>query len=176
MSFLSKFRTSSKTKDKPLSRSGLNICILQGKLERYSSDRLNAAMQAAWHRPYEPAKFFGTNLDNEHGLVKFNDFYIPVYFHDRALNNEELNGLSIPSWVDHTSFSKISFAPGGEGLPTAEDRHQFTGLIALLALELANDTTTAFFFVEDQAFIKRDSLTRQVILQAKSFDPNALAT
>ncbi len=131
-------------------------------------------MQAAWHRPYEATKFFAANLNDEHGLVKFNGFYIPVYFHDRKLNNEELNGLSLPSWVDHTSFSKISFVPGGEGLPTTEDRHQFTGFLSLLCLELSNEATTSFFFLEDQAFVPKERLTKEAILETKLFDPSSL--
>ncbi len=175
MSLFSRIASILKTKPEPTLKSGLNVCLLQGKLERYTTDRLNTAMQAAWSRPHEPSTFFGMSLDDEHGLVKFNDFYIPVYFHDRRLDNGELRGLPLPSWASHNAFCKISFSPG-DGLPTTEDRHQFTAFISLLCLELSNPDTTSFFYLEDEVFITKERLTKQAILTPDTFDPRTLAS
>ena len=51
----------------------------------------------------------------------------------------------------------------------------FTEFVSLLALELANENTGAFFFVEDQAFIAASSLTRAMILERPTFDPHSAA-
>jgi hypothetical protein len=154
---------------------GLNVCILQRKLERYSSDRINAAMQAAWHRPYDSSSFFGMSLDDEHGLIKAMGMFIPVYYRDRRLDDSDLKGLAIPTWADHAAFCQISFVTG-DGLTTLEERHKFTGVVALLCLELSNDATTTFFFTEDAAFIPKDRLTKQVIFECESFDPRRIAS
>jgi hypothetical protein len=154
---------------------GLNVCILQRKLERFSSNRLNSAIQAAWHHPHNASSFFGMNLDDEHGLIKAMGMFIPVYYWDRRLDDSDLNGLTIPTWADHTAFCKISFVTG-DGLTTTEDRHKFTGVLALLCLELSNDATTSFFFMEDAAFIAKDRLTKQVIFERESFDPRRIAS
>jgi hypothetical protein len=170
MGLLSRFK---KTQEPP-SRPGINLCLLQSKLERYTTERLNGAMQAAWHRQHEPERFFGMNLDNEHGLVKFNDFYIPIYFYDRRLNSAELGNLELPTWAKHNAFCQISFVPGGEGLPTPNDRHEFTGFIALLAIELATQATVGYLFKEDRALVPRNLLTKQIVLETKLLDPNRL--
>ena len=154
---------------------GLNICILQTKLERYSTDRLNAAIQAAWHRPYDESGFFGTNLNGDHGLIKAMGMFIPVYYEDRRLDNRELKGLTIPTWINHTSFCRVSWVTGGEGLTTIDARHKFTGVVSLLCLELANNDTTSFFYIEDKAFVARDRLTKQVIFEHDPFDPRSVA-
>jgi hypothetical protein len=154
---------------------GLNVCILQRKLERFSSDRLNAAIQAAWHRPYNADSFFGMNLDDEHGLIKAMGMFIPVYYEDRRLDDRDVNGLTIPTWADHTAFCKISFVTG-DGLRTSEDRHKFAGAVALLCLELSNEATTSFFFMEDLAFVARDRLTKQTIFECEPFDPRRIAS
>ena len=176
MNLLSRHVSRIRPKQELLATPGLNVCLLQRKLQRYSTEQLNTAMQAAWHRPHDPDKFFGTSLDNEHGLIKFSDFYIPIYFQDRRLNNDELHGLTLPVWANHCAFCQISFTPGGEGLPTIEDRHQFTGVVSLLCLELATEMTTSFYFIEDRAFVPKDHLTKEAILQSNSFDPSSVAS
>jgi hypothetical protein len=154
---------------------GLNICILQTRLERYSADRLNTAMQAAWNRPYDESNFFGINLDDEHGLIKAIGMFIPVYYHDRRLDNRELDNAAIPTWATHTSFCQVSFVTG-DGLKTTEDRRKFVGFISLLCIELANEATTSFFFIEDAAFVAKDRLTKQAIFEQKPFDPRSIAS
>ena len=171
MGFFRKFKKTVSPEHRP----ALNVCLLQRRLERYSTARLNAAMQSAWQRAHEPGRFFAMNIDDEHGLIKFESMFIPIYFHDRSLGDEELDGIELPEWALHTAFCRISFSPGGEGLPTKQSRHQFTGFVALLALELANENTGAFFFVEDQAFIAASSLTRAMILERPTFDPHSAA-
>jgi len=153
----------------------LNVCILQRKLERFSSDRLNSAIQAAWHRPYDASSFFGISLDDEHGLIKAMGMFIPVYYRDRRLDDRELHGMTIPEWADHTAFCQISFVTQG-GLTTTADRHKFTGVVALLCLELSSDATTTFFFIEDGTFIAKDRLTKQVIFEYEAFDPRRIAS
>ncbi|SNT21805.1 hypothetical protein SAMN05421770_105222 [Granulicella rosea] len=164
------------THDPAPPRPGLTLCLLQRRLERYTTERLNAAMQAAWGRAYDRTTFFGMNLDDENGLIKFNELYIPIYYHEHRLGAEELGASSLPGWADHSAFSRIDFVPGGEGLPTSEARHAFCGFIGLLAVELANELTTAFFYKEDGVFLRRDRLTREMILASdKSFDPHSAA-
>ena len=154
---------------------GLNVCILQDKLERYSADRLNAAIQAAWHQSYNESNFFGMNMDDEHGLIKAMGMFIPVYYRDRRLDNRELHGMAIPAWANHSSFCQISFVTG-DGLTTTPDRHKFTGVVALLCLELVNEVTTSFFFVEDAAFIAKDRLTKNAIFEREPFDPKSISS
>ena len=176
MSLLSRVAARFKKTEKEMAAlPGLNVCILQHKLERYSSDRLNSAIQAAWYRPYDSSSFFGMSLDDEHGLIKAMGMFIPVYYRDRRLDDSDLKGLAIPTWADHSAFCQISFVTG-DGLTTLEDRHKFTGVVALLCLELSNDATTSFFFEEDAAFIPKDRLTKQAIFEYKSFDPRRIAS
>jgi hypothetical protein len=176
MNFWSRIVSRTKSKHEPHPHPGLNVCLLQKKLQRYSTEQLNAAMQTAWNRPYESLTFFGMSLDNEHGLIKFNDFYIPIFFQDRRLDSGELDGLQLPSWTHHNAFCRISFIPGGEGLPTIEERHRFTGFISLLCLELANEMTTSFYFMEDRVFVAKELLTKDAIFKCSSFDPRLVAS
>jgi len=156
-------------------RPGLTLCLLQRRLERYTTERLNAAMQAAWGREYDRSTFFGMNLDDENGLIKVDELYIPIYYHERRLDSEELGSYSPPGWADHSAFSRIHFVPGGEGLPTAEERHRFCGYVGLLAVELANDATTSYFFQEDGVFLRRDRMTRALLAADASFNPHSAA-
>jgi hypothetical protein len=59
-------------KKSPPEPTGISILLLQKRLERFSTERLNAAMQRGWHRDHDPQTFFALSIfDGDGALVKF---------------------------------------------------------------------------------------------------------
>jgi hypothetical protein len=44
---------------------GITIILLQRRMESFSTERLQAAMESGWRRKHHPVSFFATNLDDD---------------------------------------------------------------------------------------------------------------
>ena len=143
--------------------SGITIFLLQNRLERFTKEQLNLAMQAAWCKPYDPSTFFATTVGDEGAVVKMNKTFYPIIHQNYRLTAEELGECEIPLWADHHAASRISAEfPGGvpdELLP------MLYGLLGLLIGQLVSTSTQALFFKEASLFVP---VTPKVIERLKT--------
>jgi len=151
-----------KQADETPKASGITVFLLQDRLERFTNEQLTRAMQAAWHRPYDPVTFFSKTLGDEGAVIKMNATYYPIIHRDDRLTSEELGEREIPSWADHRATSNISAKfPGGipnDLLP------QSYWILGVLVAELASASTRALYFQEAGVFVP---LTSTVVARMK---------
>ena len=131
--------------------SGVTIMLLQRRIERFSTERLQTSMERGWRREHDPASFIATNLDGEGAVLKLGQMFITILFSDRRVGNSELGSRELPVWADHGGHAFLVYkCPGGR--PEGEVRDQFYGLLGLLIAELLNQNVCAILFVEDRFF------------------------
>ena len=149
--------------NEPPDTTGITIFLLQNRLERFTTEQLNLAMQTAWCRPHAPGTFFATTVGDEGAIVKVNEAFYPIIHQDYRLTSEELGECTVPSWADHHAASSIlAKFPGGvsdEKLP------MLYGFLGLLVGQLATTSTRALFFKEAGVFVPA---TPEVIARLKT--------
>ncbi|HEX5284249.1 MAG TPA: hypothetical protein VFW30_09025 [Bryocella sp.] len=139
---------------------GIRVYVLQNQVVRFANQDLNAAMQAAWHRSFDPVTFYATAIDDCGAIFKMNEAFYPLLYADRRLGTEELGNLEIPLWADHGAFTCLSAEfPGGipdDALPG------FYWLLGSLLTQLIRPSTKALYFREAGLFVPSTSgvLTR----------------
>lgn len=150
----------------PEPASGIRIYLLQDRLERFPTEKLNAAMQAAWHRSYDPVTFYATSVDDSGAVFKLNQAFYPLIYAERRLGTDELGTREIPSWANHNAFSRFSAEfPGG----APED--SLPGIYWLLGSLVANlvpSSATALYFQEASIFVR---ITPRVLARMKHPEP-----
>jgi hypothetical protein len=109
---------------------GISIALLQKCLERYSDERLNAAMAVAFGRPYDDKTFFAMNIfDGDGAVFKVDGFFIGLEHFDRRADGACFGDIELPEWAKHKAHSIIHYrCPGG--LPEVELREKFTAFSA----------------------------------------------
>jgi hypothetical protein len=129
--------------------SGLTIMLLQHRLERFSTERLQVAMERGWRRQHDPVSFFATSLDGEGAILKLGKMFITMLYSDRRVGKRELGFRELPLWADHSAHVAVMYkCPGG--IPEGEMREQIYGLLGLLAAELLDKNVSAILFLDEQ--------------------------
>jgi hypothetical protein len=154
------------------SASGIRIYLLQDRAKRFTTEELNKAMQAAWHRPYDPVTFFATAIDSQGALLKMGDAYYPIIYSDYPLASEHLGELEVPLWAGHHATTRFSAEfPGGVG---SEQAPQLYWLLGVIIAQLASSSTKALFFQEAGVFV---ALTPELLVRLNTpvaFTPQQL--
>jgi hypothetical protein len=143
-------------KKKKLPVSGVSIVLLQQRLDRFSTERLNEAMQRSWRREYEPQKFFAVSIfDGEAAVLKVGSAFYFIRHFDRWLGPNELGDVELPPWAMHKAYSAIGYeCPGG--VPKGELRTKMYGFLGLLCAELLTTQTVGIFFSDEHLLFQND--------------------
>ena len=162
------------TKKKP-AVSGICILLLQRPLERFTTERLNTAMQRGWRRQHDPQKFYALSIfDGEGATVKFEDLFFGILHVDRRLDPQELGDRELPEWAIHSAYSRFEYkCPGG--VPEGEVRQKIYGFMGLLCAELITSQTVAIYFVEEHVLIQNNEVLSKKLRSGKPLNPVGLA-
>jgi hypothetical protein len=136
----------------PTAATGITIILLQRRMEYFSTERLQAAMESGWRRKHHPVLFFATNLDNEGAVLKLGKMFITMLFWDRRVGADELGDKELPHWAEHSAHASLSYkCPGG--IPAGRERDKLYALLGLLAAELLDSNVSGLVFVDEQILI-----------------------
>ena len=156
--------------------SGISIFLLQKRLERYSTERLNEAMQRVWRKEYDPEKFFALSIfDGEGATVKALGAFFGIRHFDRWLNSKELGDLELPAWAVHAGYSSLEYACPG-GIPQGELRHKVYALMGLLCAELLSSETVGILFPEERVLVPNTSEFQKRVRSGLPLDPTLITT
>jgi hypothetical protein len=155
---------------------GISILLLQKRLNRFSTEELNLAMQRGWRRAYDPEKFFASSIfDGDGAVLKVGTFYVTMRHFDRRLEAEQLGDLELPNWAVHSGYSSVEYkCPSG--VPEGEQRDFMYGFLALLCAELLTENSSGIFFLEERVTIPNDSQFRERLRSGQPLNPHILAT
>ena len=154
--------------------SKVSILLLQKKLERYGSERLNTAMQRAWWKPYDEKTFFALSIfDGNGAMIKAFGRFFSMVHSERWLSSKELGDHELPSWAVHTGYSSLEYGCPG-GVPPGEERGMLYGLLGLLRAELITPQTVGLFFTEERVFLKNTAELQKQLRSGKSLDPTTM--
>ncbi|MEO6964515.1 MAG: hypothetical protein ABI076_01290 [Acidobacteriaceae bacterium] len=160
--------------EKQLDTSGVSVLLLQRKLERFSTERLQRAMELGWRREHNAQTFFAKNLSDEGAVIKLGQMFITMLYCDRRLGSKELGDTELPTWAYHTAHSSLEYkCPGG--IPEGELRDQFHGFLGLLVAELLDENVTSLFFVEECVLVPNCVELVQELRSGESQNPVSLA-
>jgi hypothetical protein len=136
----------------PAPATGITIILLQRRMEAFSTERLQLAMERGWRRKHDPVSFFATNLDDEGAVLKLGKMFVTMVFSDRRVGIEELGDTELPQWADHSANVSLSYkCPGG--VPAGEGRDKLYSLLGLLAAELLDANVPGLLFVEEHILV-----------------------
>jgi hypothetical protein len=131
---------------------GITIILLQRRMEPFSTERLQAAMENGWRRKHHPVSFFATNLHDEGAVLKLGEMFITMLFSDRRVGTGELGAKELPHWAEHSAYASLSYkCPGG--IPAGNERDKLYSLLGLLAVELLDSNVSGLLFVDEQILI-----------------------
>jgi hypothetical protein len=165
-------RLFTRTKTEP---SGVGILLLQKRLNRFSTEQLNSAMQRGWRRNHDTNTFFASSIfDGDGAVLKVGTFYVTMQHFNRRLEAKELGDLELPNWAVHSAYSSVEYKCL-EGVPEGEMRDKMYGFLALLCAELLNDNSSGIFFLEERVAIPNDSRLRDRLRSGQPLNPHALA-
>jgi hypothetical protein len=154
---------------------GVSILLLQKRLERFSTEQLNVAMQRGWRRNYDSQAFFASSIfDGDGAVLKVGTFFVTMRHFDRRLEAKELGDLELPNWAVHSAYSSIEYKCP-DGVPEGKLREQMYGFLALLCAELLTDNNSGIFFLEERVAISSDSSLRDKLRCGEPLNPHALA-
>jgi hypothetical protein len=155
--------------------SGISILLLQRPLERFTTQRLNTAMQRGWRRQYDPQKFYALSiLDGEGATVKFEDAFLTILHVDRWLDPQELGDCELPEWAIHSGYSRFEYkCPSG--VPEGELRQKMYGSMGLLCAELITSQTVAIYFIEEHVLVQSNEALSKKLRSGEPLSPVALA-
>ena len=146
--------------------------LLQSRLERFTTERLNTAMQKGWGKPIVDGSFFATDLGGESAILKMNSTFYTITHNERRLGFDELGERNIPEWAMHGGFSALRAAfPGGipdDSLPL------FYGFLGLILAQLISADTVGLFFLEASTFVPNSEDLRTRLQSAENFTPSQL--
>jgi hypothetical protein len=161
-------RLFTRTKTEP---SGVGILLLQKRLNRFSTEQLNSAMQRGWRRNHDTNTFFASSIfDGDGAVLKVGTFYVTMQHFNRRLEAKELGDLELPNWAVHSAYSSVEYK-----CPEGEMRDKMYGFLALLCAELLNDNSSGIFFLEERVAIPNDSRLRDRLRSGQPLNPHALA-
>ena len=132
--------------------SGITVILLQRRIQPFSTDQLQAAMERGWKRKHHPVSFFAVNLDDEGAVVKLGKMFITMLFSDRRVATGELGAKELPAWAEHSAHVTLSYkCPGG--IPDGQDRDKLYALLGLLAAELLDRNVVGLLYVDEQILV-----------------------
>jgi hypothetical protein len=160
---------------KKLPVAGISILLLQQRLERFSTERLNAAMQRAWRQEYNPQTFFALSIfDGDGATIKVGKAYFTMMHFDHRLTSRELGELTLPDWAAHNAYSSLEYGCPG-GVPIGDIRQHLYGFLALLCADLISDRTMGLFFTEEHVLLPTSPEICTMLRSGQNLDPVALA-
>jgi hypothetical protein len=128
------------------------LILLQRQPERFTTARLDRAMQQAWNKDYDPKRFFSVAIPRDDGaLLHAFGAEIAIRYGDYALDWSQLGHETLPYWAAHTSHAMLDYRCGKTPDP-ATRRQMYRGL-AMLAAELASEQTVGFCFPFEQVLL-----------------------
>lgn len=137
---------------RPPAATGITIILLQRRIEAFSTERLQAAMERGWRRKHHPVSFFATNLDDEGAVLKLGKMFITMLFSDRRVGADELGTKELPHWAEHSAHASLSYkCPGG--IAAGKERDKLYALLGLLAAELLDGNVSGLLFVDEQILV-----------------------
>jgi hypothetical protein len=132
---------------------GVSVFLLQRQLERFSTDRLDRAMQHAWNKAYDAREFFAISIPHDHGAVlRAFGAEIAVRHVDYPLDWKLLGDRTLPPWGAHEGYSVLEYRCP-DGPPEDAGRMQMYRGLGMLCAELASRQTSAFFFPLEQVVV-----------------------
>jgi hypothetical protein len=145
---------------------GISILLLQKRLNRFSTEELNLAMQRGWRRDHDPQKFFASSIfDGDGAVLKVGTFFVTMRHFDRRLET---------NWALHSGYSSVEYnCP--TGVPEGEQRDFMYGFLALLCAELLTDNSSSIFFLEERVAVPNDSQVRDRLRSGQPLNPHTLA-
>jgi len=153
---------------------GVEIALLQNRLERYSTERLNEAMKRALKREHDPKTFFALSIfDGDGAMIKIDRLAIGIQHFDRRIDRRCLGEMELPIWAAHNAHSVIEYkCPGG--LPDADGRHMVYGLLGLLCSELIDSNVNGLVFMNEQIVAPNSPSLLNLLRHAGPLNPKAL--
>lgn len=150
---------------------GVQLVLLQRQLERFTNDRLDRAMQDAWHRAYDPKQFFSVALPQGHGAT------IHAFGAQIAVRHREYPAAwkrpgdgSLPFWAEHSTHTVLEYCCD-EGEPDEVQRRQMYRGLGMLAAELASERTAGFFFPIEAVLIPHSEAVIQAFRARGPLNP-----
>lgn len=154
---------------------GVSILLLQNRLNRFSTEELNSAMQRGWRRNYDSQKFFASSIfDGDGAVLKIGTFYVTMRHFDRRLEAKELGDMELPRWAAHSAYTTIEYKCP-EGVPQGESRDMMYGFLALVCAELLTDNSSGIFFLEERVAIQNQPRLRDRLRSGLPLNPKVLA-
>jgi len=153
---------------------GVEIALLQNRLERYSTDRLNEAMKRALRREHDPETFFALSIfDGDGAIIRIDGLALGIQHFDRRIDGTHLGEIELPIWAAHNAHSVIEYkCPGG--LPDADGRHMIYGLLGLLCSELIDSNVTGLVLINEQVVVPNSPSILDILRNAGPLNPKAL--
>ena len=153
--------------------SGITIILLQRRMESFSTERLQAAMESGWRRKHDPVSFFATNLNDEGAVVKLGKMFITMLFSDRRVGTDELGAKELPRWAEHSAHASLSYkCPGG--IPAGKEPDKLYALLGLLAAELLDSNSSGLLFVDEQILVPNSPARATNLRSGYPLNPAAL--
>ncbi len=154
--------------------SGISIILLHRPLERYSTERLNSAMERAWRQKYDEQEFFALSIFEGGGAVlKVAGTFISILHYDQWVGSKELGDMEIPEWALHTGHSIVEYkCPGG--VPEGEVRQTMYGFMGLLCAELLTPQTVAILFADEHVLVQNAPEISKRLRSGQPLNPLAL--
>lgn len=153
----------------------ISVLLLQKRLERFSTERLNAAMQRGWHRDHDPQTFFARSIfDGDGGLLKVGTTYFTVRHFDRRLERNELGDFELPNWAEHSGYSSVEYKCRG-GVPEGTEREKMYAFLGLLCTELLSENCSGLFFLEERVAVQNTATLSDRLRSAQPLNPHSLA-
>jgi hypothetical protein len=152
---------------------GISILFLQREIDRFSTDRLNAAMQRAWRKPYDPQNFYAVSLDDEGAIIKAVGAYFPVLHFDHRITSKELDDLELPQWAIHNAHSSLEYGCPG-GVPEGEVRNRMYAFLGLLCAELVSEKTRGILFTEERVLLQNTPALLRLLRSGQDLNPKSV--
>jgi hypothetical protein len=153
---------------------GVTMAVLQKRLERYSTERLNEVMSRALKRKHDPKAFWALSIfDGDGAMIKIDRLSIGIQHFDRRIDSKCLGEGELPTWAAHNAHSVVEYkCPGG--LPDIDTRQKVYGLLGLLCAELMDSNVTALVFVDEHVAVPNSLSTLQGLRTYAPLNPRSL--
>jgi hypothetical protein len=159
---------------KPPVVTGVEVAVLQRTLERYSTERLNEAMQRALGREHDPKSFFALSIfDGDGAMIKIDRLSVGIQHFDRRMDGRYLGQMELPIWAAHNAHSVIEYKCLG-GLPDTDARQAVYGLLGLLCAELLDSNTTGLVFMSEHVVVPNSPSTLNALRSFGPLNPRSL--
>ena len=149
--------------------------LLEKRLARFSTERLNHAMERAWKRKHDPEKFFAVSIfDGDGAVIKVGSSFFTILHFERWVGSGVLGEQELPEWGIHSAYSSIECkCPGG--VPEGETRHTIYGFLGLLCAELVTFDTVGIMFAEERIVLQNTPALCKRLRSGDPINPIAIA-